>query len=117
MKTFIPDEYRTDAGREAHVRWYADTLERLSMMAGGTPLPRGFESFEALAKSDTKTRELALYVEVAPNGDPIAPATDEDGARLWFSGMARLFARLRSVWQSALDDELDDALRRAAARR
>lgn len=104
-------------GSEAHVRRYADTLERLATMAGGTPLPPGFDNIEALAKSDMRTRELALYVEVAPSGDPIAPATDEEGARLWFAGMVKLFAMLRSAWRSALNDELENARRSVAARR
>jgi AbiV family abortive infection protein len=97
-------------GNAAHVERYAETLEYMHTFAPSVPLPHGFNDLTAVAEQDMRARERALYVEVAPSGQPMTPAgVSEADAHLWLSAMIEHFAMLARVRRSALDQELDAA--------
>lgn len=94
-------------GRAAHVERYAETLGYLHAFAPSVPLPPGYDDLTAVAAEDMRARERALYVEVAPSGQPMTPeGVIEAEARVWLSAMIAHFAMLARVRRSALDEEL-----------
>lgn len=97
----------------AHVERCTFALDFLWGLTGRTvPLPPGFRDLKGVAKVDMIGRERALYVEVAPTGEPRTPAgVSEYEARGWLSGMIGHFAMLEKVWRESLDDALTAARR------
>lgn len=92
----------------AHVERYIHTLSYLAVLSG--QLPEGWNDLEAVAKSDMRARERALYVEVHDSGVPMTPeGVSFEEARMWVEGMARFFATLGNAWQEGLDVALEEA--------
>lgn len=103
--------------KKAHARRHASMLDEMATLARlvGGPPPPGRDNLLDMARNDMRTRELALYVEVAPNGEPITPdGTNKRDADAWMSGMSEWFNMFESTWRTILDDALDDARRRVA---